>query len=871
MQAPYHVNGSGPATITNASGYPRATGFTRPLNQSNSTGKYTNSTSLNTLCTVNVPSANLEWWYAATFYSAVGTYTQFAPNWTNYLGQYLTMVPNTKTDSFDVASAIENDNPYTEHVTYDSEYDMTWTDYVPYTVTPAAAATSVVELNNLPTLPPGNSFPASDLYTYLTAGSNTATVDIATVANATSAMTSNAPFIYFTAYEVEEKVNGTTVTKTINLPQPAAATYTVEGIENSASASGTVPANLMQQIPQSTCVPGTFQGTVTVLVVVELQYIYKPHVNPFIVHIESSVLGWDDNPVIVAAATSTDKPFTMANDPAPTQDGASPGSTPAGNGASASPRPGKIAPGQSQPGGQPGSGQSNSDAATTPRETVGTIGTNPVIVGPSSVVIVGSQTVQPGGPAVTIGGSAISVAPSATAIVVNGHTSPLPIVGNPGSTTQTIGTIGGSTVVVGPSSAVVGTIGGNPVIVGPSSVVVVGTQTLQPGGSVVIVNGSPVSLVPSGNAIVVPSTAPNGAIVGSQTSSLPHVIFPAQSAQAAAPPVLTIGSSTLTANAATQFFIAPGQTLTPGGTATVGGQLVSLGPSAAFVVVGGSTQILPTGSPSMATSRPEIVVGGTTITALPNLNPNNPAAAPTFVISGQTLLPGHTIDIAGTIISLPDSGSVAVINGVTSTLINAAPSLTVAGTVITPMPNPDASFTIDGQLLTPGGVITVSGTTISLSPGATALVVNGVTTLLGSSPPITNPPLLTIGTHTYTALPGTGTTFVIDGQTLTLGGTIVVDGTTISLSPEATQLVYGSAGRSTTEMLFPATTTGSASNTGLGYGSWPASAGATQRVGQAQPTESKKGSAASLSAVFKSKFVPLPCIFGAVVGIALLF
>ncbi|KAF2439664.1 hypothetical protein P171DRAFT_476788 [Karstenula rhodostoma CBS 690.94] len=970
--APYPLHGSVSATIAKASGYPASIGIIRPSLLPNSTTRSSNQT-LNTLCTVNVPSANIEWWYGATFYSAAGTYTAFAPNRTNYQGPFLTMVPNTQTGPFDVLSAIQSDSPWSEHVTYDSVYDFTWTDYIPYTVTPAAATTSVVERNYLPVLPSGNVFPVSDIYTYLTADSTAATVAI----DSTSTMTSDTSFMYFTAYEVERKANGTTSTQTINLAQPTAVAYAIEGIENSASASGTVPADFLQQIPQSTCVPGTAQGSVTVLVVVDLLYIYLPHVNPFIIHIESTVLGWgDDDTLIVAAATSTGRPLTMGNKAAPTPNEASPGSMPAaGSGASESPRPGKIAPSESQSGGsqtggsqsggsqsggsqsggsqsggsqsggsqtggsqpggsqpegsqsggsQPGgsqtggsqsggsqsggsqsgtehsgSGSSSSNPATPPRETVGSIGTNPIIVGPSSVVIVGSQSIKPGAPGVTIGGSSISVAPSATAIVVNGHTSTLPIVANPGSPTQTIGTIGGSPVIVGPSS------------------VVVGTQTLQPGGGVVIVNGSPVSLVPSGNALVVGSTAANGAIVGIQTTSLPHVIFPAESPQAhagAAPPVLTIGSSTLTANAATQFFLAPGQTLTPGGTATVGGQLVSLDSSAGFVVVGGLTQVLPTTPPSFATSRPEIVVDGTTITALPNKNAasnqGNAALGPTFVVSGQTLVPGRAINVAGTIISLPLSGSFAVMNGATSTFVNAAPPFTVAGAAITPLPSSGPSFTIDGLLLTPGGTITVSGTTISLALGGTTLVVNGATTSLAQSATLltigantytalpspgpafviagqtltpggkitvagtaislapsatalvvngvtaslspegranpkavmTNPPLLTIGTHTYAALPGTGTAFAISGQTLTLGGSVVVDGTTISLSPGATQLVYGSSGKSTTEALFPATTTTrSASRTGADDTTWPASA--TQRIGQAAPTTSAPGHA----------------------------
>jgi hypothetical protein len=76
-------------------------------------------------------------------------------------------------------------------------------------------------------------------------------------------------------------------------------------------------------------------------------------------------------------------------------------------------------------------------------------------------------------------------------------------------------------------------------------------------------------------------------------------------------------------------------------------------------------------------------------------------------------------------------------------------------------------------------------------------------------PIITNPPLLTIGSQTYTALSGSGTTFIIGVQTLMPGGVVTFDGTTIVLKPGATELVYGSAGRSTTSVLFPATATAS--------------------------------------------------------------
>lgn len=536
----------------------------------------------------------------------------------------------------------------------------------------------------------------------------------------------------------------------------------------------------------------------------DLFWVHFPHANPFIVHIESTALGFDDPPVVVQETKNPASSKAAQTFNVPMIEETAPGFTnvpesikPAVQHTSQQPpaNPAPNSPSENHNGdGSPAQGP---NAPEPTQHTVGTIGTAPVVIGPSSVVVVGGQTVTPGGPPITVG-------------------------------------------------------------------------------------GNPVSLVPSGTAIV----------VGTKTSNLPQVAVP--QTQPRPPPIITVGSTTLTANAATQFFVGPGQTLTPGGTATIGGQVVSLGSSANFVVVGGSTQALA-GPAAVITQAPSIVVGGSTVFA-------NPGSS--FVFGGQTLAPGQQITVDGTQISLAPEGTVAVINGVSSTLsaaiIPARPSITVGGSVITA--SPDGSFTIDNQVLSPGQVITVSGTTlslgpsasfivvngvtsalanpaaqitappltigngvftaqpgsgttyiigdhtltpggaitvgdttISLAPGATALIINGQTTYLNPSAPITNPPLLTIGTDTFTALPGTGTTFVIDGQTLTPGGVITVDGTTISLSPGATELVYGSSGRSTTTALFPATTTRSQSITSTDA----ASAGQTGENGVPTQTNSK--------------------------------
>ncbi|KAK4995182.1 hypothetical protein LTR60_007936, partial [Cryomyces antarcticus] len=306
-----------------------------------------------------------------------------------------------------------------------------------------------------------------------------------------------------------------------------------------------------------------------------------------------------------------------------------------------------------------------------------------------------------------------------------------------------------------------------------SSYVIAG-QTLTPGG-VITFDGTTVSLAASESAVVV-----NGV---TQTLASPGIT----------PAPIVLGSSTYTANAGSTYIIG-GQTLTPGGIITESGFTVSLGPSAAIVAVNGIIQTL---SPAAIISAPILTVRGRTYTA---------NAGFSYVIGGQTLTPGGMITVSGTTISLAPSAANIVVNGVTQTLaspatVTAPPVLTIGGTTYTA--NTDTTYTIAGQTLTPGGVVTVSGTVISLTPSATAIVLNGVTSALFPAGVVTtSAPLLTVGASTYTA--NAGTSFTIGGQTLTPGGVITVSGTVISLSPSATIAVVGTV----TETLFPATTTG---------------------------------------------------------------
>lgn len=627
-----------------------------------------------------------------------------------------------------------------------------------YTEKPTAAATSIAYRTAAAPFPPGGVIPVSDamLYDLYTDGQPSATATVSVAPNITYTETSATPFVYFTAYEVE---SGNT-TETIQLRFAYAYPYWVKGIEHESTATGSIPEGFLEQIPQSACDGGHLTATVTVLIVVDLFYQNWPNADPFIIHLESTALGFEDPPVVInGEGTSRGQPLTIADWDLP--------------GVATKPTSASIKPNQ-RPDPvptTPGGGNSNNVDTQAPQV--------PNVPQPTSV---------------------------------------------------TVGTIGGTV----------------PIVIGPSSEVVVGSQTLSPGGPAIIVGGvTPVSLAPSATAIV----------VGGTTSQLPQLANPPAQTQVRPPPILTIGSSTFTPNAATQFFIAPGQTLTPGGVVTLDNTIVSLAPSASFVVIGGSTQLLTisgSGSQSAASAPPQIIFGGSTITAQPTVGgPGNPAAGPTFIIADQTLAPGGpAITVSGTTISLATSASFVVINGVTSTVTNPAvpqitpPPLTIGNGVFRPLPGSGTSYLIGSSILTPGGFVVLADTTISLAPGATAIVINGQTSFISpqDQPVMTNPPLLTIGSQTYTAVPGSGTTFIIDGQTLTPGGMITVDGTTISLSPGATELVYESAGRRTTTALFPATTTRSQSATAI---SSP-SAGASGTNGQASPTGTPQGSASSV-------------------------
>ncbi|MCJ1275918.1 hypothetical protein MMC21_003723 [Puttea exsequens] len=367
-------------------------------------------------------------------------------------------------------------------------------------------------------------------------------------------------------------------------------------------------------------------------------------------------------------------------------------------------------------------------AAFTPH-VITPLGQTISVNNPSSVAIAG-HVLSVGGPAVTTAGNFFSLASGGN--LVAGTLAPAPAAFS----------FGGSTYTANPSSQFV-----------------IAGQTLTQGGTINV----------AGTNIALPSNA-NAVVIASSTQPL---ITPAPTS---GPPALTFGGSTYTPNSASQFIIA-GQTLTPGGSITVSGTPIALPPGANVAIIAGSTQPL-TPAPSIANAPAVLTFAGATYTA---------NAAGQIVIAGQTLTPGGAITVSGTPISeAPGTApAFAVIGSSTQSLASAtaltteAPVLTFNGQTYTADAHSD--FIIDGQTLTPGGVITVSGTPLSEAPAgaSSGFVVVGSSTESLASATITPADVFTIDGTVFTANP---TGFVIDGTTVVPGGpAATVDGTTVSL------------------------------------------------------------------------------------------
>ena len=280
-------------------------------------------------------------------------------------------------------------------------------------------------------------------------------------------------------------------------------------------------------------------------------------------------------------------------------------------------------------------GQTQNIARPTPTPLpVITVGGAEITGNSASEYIINGQTLAAGKPPITVSGQVLSIAPSGNAVVF-------------GPSTQAFVT---PPMVISTSLPVL-TIGALQITADSASNYVIGGQTIHAGGSAITMDGTVVSLAPSATALV----------IGGSTEAL----TPSSVLATTEPPLITLGSQILHANAASDYVIG-GQTLTPGHAITVSGTVISLAPGASDVVIGGSTEVLTPQLVSLSTGLPVLTIGSTTITA---------DAEGDYVVSGQTIRPGaHAITIGGQLVSLAANDSMLVIgtstemlHGVTST------------------------------------------------------------------------------------------------------------------------------------------------------------------------------------------------------------
>ncbi|KAK3678966.1 hypothetical protein LTR78_001419 [Recurvomyces mirabilis] len=779
------------STSTSTSDAPGTTGMPRWQNGSGSCQG----------ATLNVLNASLDWWYATTFTDVASTLSVT----TNYNGSTSwSLVPASTT--FNVTSALASPScslTITESVGWQGTYSY-YEGTCFKTATPVAASTSVVTVSAY--------LPLNE-----TAGN---AVNVTANTTSAGAFSQGTPFVYFSQYQVIHKQNTThpydgrpicaEVTKTFNLSEPFSFAYdgqsNLDGVlQVGANVTGDVNPALLGIVGQSTAVAGSWVAAPTVLFVVKKVLAAQPSAVPAAASGSmtlSSILqtitpslppGFDTQsaqgtlfgvgitvrvpesqpvlllPQTVTTPTSTASPVTTAPGGASSNNG---GSNNGGSKNGGSNNGGSSNSGGSNTGGSGASGSSSNNGGSPPN--VGNLVSNVIsAVQPTNALQVLSEA------------QAAANNPTAVAIAAGlGGGAPAANSGS-GSSGGNVAVVGGTTFTVTPASDKSG--GGSVVVAAAGS-----SATIAPGQSA-SVGGQTVSMPASGGGVMIGTgsgatfVSPQGSSSGSGGSSGANG---GSGAQAALPaPVITVGGSTATAQA-NPAFVVGGQTVVPGGAPiTVSGHTILVPAGATAVVVDGSTVPLagPIASPTVFN------VNSVPITAAP---------AGGFVIAGQTLQPGGSpVTVDGTTLSLAAGGTAVVVNGQTSMLSPSAgvagaaaaiPLLTIGSQTFTA--NAATQFSLaPGATLTPGGQVVVSGTTISLANGATALVVNGKSQAL-SAPLVTPAPMIVVGGTAYQA--NAGSTYDVAGQILTPGGVITVSGSTISLASGASAVVIN--GKTTT-------------------------------------------------------------------------
>lgn len=315
----------------------------------------------------------------------------------------------------------------------------------------------------------------------------------------------------------------------------------------------------------------------------------------------------------------------------------------------------------------------------------------------------------------------------------------------------------------------------------------------------------------SGGDLPEPSDKPGFTQVSPQPTQAAGITgSPVEASSPPSAPVVTPVTSTI-ANQGQSGFGVGSQTFAPGSPAiTIGTEVPSLASSASALVINGqSTRLAPASVTSNTDDDNDVLahyilsaIGGSDEQAAP------PQAAvilgsstyaqdshSNIVIGTQTLVPGGPpITAGGTVLSLGTSTPAVMINGQASSLahpqeLSGPPAVMSLGSLLVTQ-NAASVFVFGSQTLSPGGgAITVDGSTLSLATSATAVVVNGQSSVLPLATAVeTIAPVITVGQSTITE--GTMSRFVIGPQTLVPGAAAITIGTdVVSLNPAADSVV----------------------------------------------------------------------------------
>ena len=228
-------------------------------------------------------------------------------------------------------------------------------------------------------------------------------------------------------------------------------------------------------------------------------------------------------------------------------------------------------------------------------------------------------------------------------------------------------------------------------------------------------------------------------------------------------------------------------TLHAGDEGNIASQYVSVDKTAGVVVHSATTVQLGSGvgtSQDPAGGASAIQVGGQTLTV----------GGPAYTVSGQvySALPSGGLAVGSgdsqKTLTVGSNGQIGLADGQTTSVYQM------------PVANTPGGVVISGQTLTAGGsAFTVNGATYSVPPSASGVVVmsDGTTSTLSPQPGVS---VLSLGNGQHATIPSAPGRVLIDGQTLTAGGSAAtINGATYSALPSASGIVVMSDGTTTTQ------------------------------------------------------------------------